>query len=405
MKKSVLLALAALTLGGASAVAQEVTYEPDCSQGLLLNKNKDNWFLTVQGGTNIMFSQHDVDAKLKNRFGANAGLYVGKWINPIFGFRFGANWVMPRGVTEANNIYRKYIDGNPAGMQVGRDGKAIYEEKFMGLGPEFDVMINLTNWWCGYKPNRVYNAVLHGGAGAYWTWGRNYGGTKSTLGWHRSHNTWMFVNLGLQNNFRLSSVVDIFVDVQYEIFDIQPDAHHDVSASLGLNFNFGKSTWNCPVTAVCPTWKYTDAEGDALVAKLNAAENKINNLQSQLDAALRRPAQVKEADCEGLATVYYPINQYALSGREKTILKGVAAVMNEKPEQKYVITGYADNYTGTDEINARLRQQRVDGVKNYLVKCGVNADQLIVKTNDNNLTDLGIKAAPLDRAVTIRLAD
>lgn len=57
MKKSVLLALAALTLGGASAVAQEVTYEPDCSQGLLLNKNKDNWFLTVQGGTNIMFSQ------------------------------------------------------------------------------------------------------------------------------------------------------------------------------------------------------------------------------------------------------------------------------------------------------------------------------------------------------------
>ena len=111
MKKSVLLALAALALGGTStAVAQEVTYEPDCAQGLLMNKNRDNWFLTVQGGTNIMFSKHDIDAKLKNRFGANAGLYLGKWVTPTFGFRFGASWVMPKGATTADGIYRKYGD-------------------------------------------------------------------------------------------------------------------------------------------------------------------------------------------------------------------------------------------------------------------------------------------------------
>ena len=399
MKKSVLLALAALALGGTStAVAQEVTYEPDCAQGLLMNKNKDNWFLTVQGGTNIMFSKHDIDAKLKNRFGANAGLYLGKWVTPTFGFRFGASWVMPKGATTADGIYRKY--GDNADIKKG-----IYLEKFMGVGPEFDVLINLTNWWCGYKPNRVYNAVLHGGAGAYWTWARRFN-DDNDLKWRKAHNTWMFVNIGLQNNFRLSKVVDLFVDVQYEIFDCQPQCYHDVSASLGVNFNFGKSEWNCPVTAVCPTWKYTDAEGDALVAKLNNAENKIASLQQQLDACLRRPTAVQKVqDCEGLATVYYPINQYGLSSREKTILKSVASVMKEDENKKYVLTGWADNYTGTEEINARLRQQRVDGVKNYLVSCGVNPSQLETKTDNANLTDFGVKAAPLDRAVTIRLAD
>ena len=57
MKKSVLIALAALAIGGASqASAQEVTYVQDCAQGYLINKNTDNWFLTVRGGANILFS-------------------------------------------------------------------------------------------------------------------------------------------------------------------------------------------------------------------------------------------------------------------------------------------------------------------------------------------------------------
>ena len=86
MKKIVLLALASLAIGTASA--QEVTYVEDCSQGLLMNRAKDNWFITAQGGTNIQFGHNDIKADLKNRWGANAALYVGKWVTPQFGFRF-----------------------------------------------------------------------------------------------------------------------------------------------------------------------------------------------------------------------------------------------------------------------------------------------------------------------------
>lgn len=273
----------------------------------------------------------------------------------------------------------------------------------MGIGPEFDVMINLTNWWCGYRPGRVYNAVVHGGAGAYWTLHQDYKGTD--LKWRNCHNTILFATVGWQNNFSVSKHVDLFLDLQYQLIDVN-HADCNVAAQIGFTYKFNKTDWNCPVTAVCPTWKYTDAEGDALVARLANAENRVKDLQRQLDECLNRPKEKKTVvtDCEGLATVYYPIGVSTLSSREKTILSSVAAVMKENTDQKYILTGWADNYTGNDNINTRLRNERVNGVKNYLVACGVNPDQIDATIDNNNLTDLGEKAAPLDRAVTIREA-
>ena len=75
--------------------------------------------------------------------------------------------------------------------------------------------------------------------------------------------------------------------------------------------------------------------------------------------------------------------------------------MNSNPNNTYSLVGWADNYTGNDEINTRLRHNRVNGVKNYLIGRGVNASQLDASIDNNNLTDYGIKGAPLDRAVTI----
>lgn len=397
MKKSVLFTLAVLAAGAFSANAQEVTYVEDCSQGLLMNKATDNWFMTVQGGSNVLFGKDNIHADLKNRFGGNAALYFGKWVTPTFGFRFGAQYLMTKGaVANPFNMFRK--------MNEGALANGYYPSKMQSIAPEFDVLINLTNWWCGYRPGRVYNAVLHGGGGVMYTMRRAYKGQD--LKWRKAESTPLYVNVGLQNNFAVSKSVDLFLDVNYQIWHMGGMAKsyvQDLQLSAGLNVYFGKKEWSCPVTAVCPTWKYTDAEGDALVARLAQADAKIASLQKQLDECLKR--QPEKVNCEGLATVYYPINKYSLSSREKTILKSMAEVMKDSPNQKYILTGWADNYTGNDEINTRLRNQRVNGVKDFLVKCGVNADQLDARIDANNLTDFGAKGAPLDRAVTIKLAD
>lgn len=386
------MATAAL-LGVNSAMAQEVTYVEDCSQGLLLNRNQDNWFITARGGANFLFGKHDVKADFKNRIGAGAAIFVGKWVTPTFGFRFGATWIQPKGATTADGIFR---DLKHNGLTNG-----YYPEKFHAVGPEFDVMINLTNWWCGYKPQRVYNAVLHGGAGAYWSFNHRMKGNDWK--WRASHNTVLYANVGIQNNFRISKSVELFIDAQVDLLDYD-NADGLASLQAGITYNFPNRDWNCPVTAVCPTWKYTDAEGDALVARLAAADGKINDLQRQLNECLNRPKEkaAQTVNCEGLCTIYYPINVSSLTKREKTILKGVASVMKANSDKKYELTGWADNYTGTEEINNRLRNARVDGVRNYLISCGVDAAQLESGIDSNNLTDLGQKGMALDRAVTIR---
>ena len=409
MKKAALLALACASLFGASDVnAQEVSYVEDCSQVLPDNPMKSNWFITAEGGANVLFSDHDTQAKFRDRIGATANIFFGKWFTPIWGFRVGVTGMIPKGVTTATGYFR-----DPHSSIISEaNGHTYYTERLAILGPTAELMFSPTNWLCGYNPNRIYNGVIHAGMGGYWTFNHRSGDHK----WHNAHNRTLAATLGYTNNFRLNKHIDVFLDVNATVMDYTTnDDLYDgnesnknmtavVGAQVGITYNFGKSDWNCPVTAVCPTWKYTDAEGDALAARLANAENKVRDLQRQLDDCLNRP----DKDCENaaaLATIYYPINVSTLSKREVTLVQSMAMTMKANPDKKYILTGWADNYTGNDKINTRLRQERVNGVKDCLVKAGVPENQLETRIDANNLTDFGLKGAQFDRAVTIIEAD
>ena len=101
-----------------------------------------------------------------------------------------------------------------------------------------------------------------------------------------------------------------------------------------------------------------------------------------------------------MATVYFPIGKTAITGVQGKVVNAVAEVMKES-DKEYLLTGWADNYTGNDKINTRLRKGRVANVKSALVKKGVKADRLETTINDGNLTNFGAKCASLDRAVTV----
>lgn len=403
MKKIALLAFAVASIFGVSNTqAQEVTYVEDCGQGLLINRMQDNWFITAEGGANVFFSSHDRMAEFKDRIGASANVYVGKWFTPVWGFRFGISGQIARGATNADGLFR---DPHHGPLSISGHGEPIYAERFATLGPKIELMLSLTNWICGYNPNRLYNAVFHGGGGGYWTFSH----VASDHEWHNADNRTLFAEIGLQNNFRVSKHFDVFVDasatvMNYTVGDVYHDlkTNKDMTMALalqaGFTYKFNKTDWNCPVTAVCPTWKYTDAEGDALVARLANADNKIKDLQRQLDDCLNRPVK----DCvNALATIYYPINVSTMSNREVTLVQSMAKTMQANPDKKYILTGWADNYTGNDAINTRLRNERVNGVYDCLVKAGVAESQLEKRIDANNLTDYGIKGANFDRAVTI----
>ena len=85
---------------------------------------------------------------------------------------------------------------------------------------------------------------------------------------------------------------------------------------------------------------------------------------------------------------------------QNDVVNAVANVMANE-NSNYKLTGWADNYTGNDQINVRLRKDRVAGVKKALVGKGIAADRLKTTIDNGNLTNYGPKCASLDRAVTI----
>ena len=103
-----------------------------------------------------------------------------------------------------------------------------------------------------------------------------------------------------------------------------------------------------------------------------------------------------------LATVYFPINVSKIVGVQNDVVDAVANVMLSE-SKNYQLTGWADNYTGNNQINTRLRKDRVATVKKALVGKGVAENRLDTQIDDRNRPDVdfGPKSAPLSRAVTI----
>ena len=212
------------------------------------------------------------------------------------------------------------------------------------------------------------------------------------------------------NTFRVSKHIQLSLDLRFTALDNHRDeaaqtlnkTSYDAAAFLGVTYLFNKTEWSAPVVPVCPP-----AENcDALRARLQAADARIADLESQLKACLERPVEVVEnVEKAPLATIYFPINVSRLTREDVRVVNAVAEVMKANPDEKYVVTGWADNYTGNDRINTNLRKNRAASVEKQLLKAGVNADQVKAEINNGNLCDMGEKFVALDRAATIEVAD
>ncbi len=393
MKKATFLAMACALFMGQSMLAQgqqEIKYTEDPAQGYIFNSFKDNWFISAEGGVNMYFSRFDKERATKDRFSPAAGIYVGKWFSPVIGLRFGANFLSLKGLSKPGD----YVGLRPWEHQT--DG--LIKQRVNEFGPVGDVMLNLTNWWCGYKPNRVYNASLYVGAGAYWTYAKNSEGD-----WKKQENLIFALRGGLLNKFRLSNHVDLNLDIRYQALSALADGagpNHktsDLAVLAGITYNFNKTGWNAPIVPIIP-----EAENcDALRARLAAADSRIADLEKQLRDCLNRPVEKVEAEKAPVATIFYPIGVSRISRENRNVINAISDVMKANPNTNYLLTGWADNYTGSDKINIRLRKARVEGVKNLLLKNGVPAGQIEATTNNaNRMGDIEDYVA-LDRCVTI----
>ena len=164
------------------------------------------------------------------------------------------------------------------------------------------------------------------------------------------------MNAGIINRFRVSSAVDINIEIggmlAEDKFDGEIGGKHgyDGVASLtaGLTYRFPARGFARPMPQII-----SEIELANMRRQMNDMAAANQSLQQQLVDAQNQPvAEVAEQ---------------------------VAAKMKEFPDTQYTVYGYADSATGTPAFNKELSQKRAQAVVNALVKkYGVDSSRLKV---------------------------
>lgn len=402
MKKlsTALMLLALFVAPMTMAATTEPETVQDESQGYLLNGFWDNWYISLDGGISLFFSPEDAQdgifGNFTDRMAPNVALNFGKWWTPVFGTRIGLDYMAANSSTSLADAF---------GYQNATSYNNLFVQKHQGLRPHIDGMVDLVNLFGGYSKTRIYSLVIYGGFGYGYGWAADQ--PISTGRWDTE------IRGGLINSFHVSKAIDVNIELKVSKYDssLSQEPTDDftnlmASANIGIAYKFNERGWEAPVIpVVVPVIpKYSDAEGDALVSRLQEANNRIKELEGNLATTNETLAQTMSASYADEApafTIYFDINQSAINACNKKVVRAMADAIKADPNTRYVVTGYADKETGTDAFNAKLREARAKSVYNALVKYGVNPDQLSTATDTNPLNKFNYV---LDRAATIKIA-
>ena len=348
----------------ATAFAQETTV-PVSKYSVSTNSFWSNWFVTVGGDFNAMYTSQE-DCCNKNPFSVDRGTFgfdvaVGKWFTPVIGLR-----------TKFQGIWAKQVNT--------RDDHHSYKN----FNVHEDVMFNLHNLFGGYKADRVWNIIPYFGLG----YAHNLD----------SHNGEFSYNFGLLNNFRINNRLGIYFDIysawmQGNFDGATPDAwnkhgkytarHWDkmVGASLGLTINLGKTTWE-KTPDVAALMAMNKEQVDALNASLKDQQDENARLRDLL--ANQKPVEKKVVETKTefaniSQSVFFNIGSAKIASRKDLVNVKELAEYAKENNAKVVVTGYADNKTGTAEFNQALSEKRANAVADELVNMGVSRDNIVVE--------------------------
>lgn len=342
------LLVAALVLGGSSAAMAQATYTDKAGNEYTFKKHA---FLDLQGGAQYTLGE----AKFKDLISPNVQLGIGYQFNPWFAARIAANaWQSKGGYNGVTELGHK------------APGNVTYKWKYVAPGVDF--IFNLSNAFCGWNPNRVFNlsAFLGGGANIAWDNGRANELAKA----YEMRYNWDGTKVrpvgrgGVELNFRVSDAVSIMVEGNANILSDKynskkagnPDWYFNALA--GLRINLGKTyTKRTPEPEPAP-----------------APEPQKEEYVEPTPAPAPAPAPVKVEPLR--RDVFFTINKSVITATEQPKVNEIVAYMNEHPDAKVTVTGYADAGTGNNTINDRIAARRAASVVKALKNKGIDASRI-----------------------------
>ena len=334
-----LLATAVLASLGMNAMAQATYTDKDGNEYAF----KKHAFLDLQGGAQYTLGE----AKFGDLISPNVQLGIGYQFSPVFGMRLQANGWQSKG---GWNGYKATKDGTPYTADY----------KFKYVAPGLDFMFNLSNLFCGWNPNRVFNATAFIGGGANFAWGNdevneiaaNIKDQRSYLLEYLWDGTKVrpFGRAGIDLEFKVSKAVSIMIEGNANItsdkYNSKKAGNADwyFNALAGLRINLGKSHTKAePVKeAPVPVQEYVKPEPKP---QPKVEEKKVEEIRRD---------------------VFFVINSNKIASNEESKIKEVVDFLNANPDAKVVVTGYADAGTGNDRINDAISAKRAAAVVKVL---------------------------------------
>ncbi len=325
-----------------------------------------NWFITVGGGAQILFGDHDKQCKLGDRLSPALNVSVGKWITPTFGLRLSYSGLSARGATQ------KWAPAHSTGVDVpDKDGHGYWleKQKFNFFNAHADALLNFSNILCGYKPDRFWNCSPYIGIG----WARVY--DSPTAGE-------ISANGGFSNDFRLSDAWSVNLDVRGMYVNDRFDGEEGgrwgegiLSATVGLTYNIAPRGWG-RTKVVTKVEKSDISSYQVALASLKAEKERLEKELAQLRSNTRTVEKVSTVAAPYYVT--FEIGKSTLT-KEARVNLGMLAEILKANNTPFVVSGYADAATGNTAINEKLSRERAQAVYDCLVnEFGVPASLLTI---------------------------
>ena len=305
------------------------------------------WYIQLQGGAQYTLGEID----FKDLISPNVQFAIGRQFTPVFGIRLQANaWESKAGLGDT-------------------------KWKWKYVAPGLDLTFNLSNLFCGFNPNRVFNFSVFAGAGANIGWDNQatditninmaiypYTGKENLDYVWDGTKIRAFGRAGIAADFRVSDAVSLGLELNANTLSDRYNskkAHNwdwYFNALAGLKINLGKTYSTRTIEAPKVPEKVIEKVIERVVEKPCPQQATVE--------PTRAVAQKKEDKFR--RDVFFMINGTQISKKEQAKVKEIADYMKANPNSTVEITGYADRGTGNATINRNLSQRRAQAVSNML---------------------------------------
>ena len=317
------------------------------------------WYVQIQGGAQYTLGEID----FKDLISPNVQVALGRQFTSVFGALLAVNaWQSKAGI----------------------DGPVSYGKwNWKYVAPGIDLTFNLSNLFCGFNPNRIFNFSVFAGAGANIGWDNKvadinaigvanypetykYGVSENTAYAWDGTKVRMFGRAGIAADFKVSNAVSLGLELNANTltdrYNSKKAGNWDwyFNALAGLKINLGKTYSTRTIEAPKVPEKVVEKVIERVIEK---------PAPQPVVEPTRAVAQKKEDKFR--RDVFFQINKTQiaqLKASEKQKVQEVADYMKANPNSTVEVTGYADVGTGNPKINMTLSQRRAQAVRDALVK-------------------------------------